>query len=39
MEIISKEENYTEINVRPQHPATHGVLRVILTFDGERIVK
>jgi hypothetical protein len=39
MEIISKEENYIEINVGPQHPATHGVLRVILTFDGERIVK
>ena len=39
MEIITKEENYIEINVGPQHPATHGVLRVILTLDGERIVK
>ena len=39
LEIITKEENYIEINVGPQHPATHGVLRVILTLDGERIVK
>jgi NADH dehydrogenase subunit D (EC 1.6.5.3) len=39
MEIITKEENYIEINVGPQHPATHGVLRVTLTLDGERIVK
>ncbi len=23
----------------PQHPATHGVLRVVLTLDGERVLK
>jgi NADH-quinone oxidoreductase subunit D len=27
------------INVGPQHPATHGVLHLVLTLDGETIVK
>ena len=25
-------------NVGPQHPATHGVFRMVLTVDGERVV-
>ncbi len=27
------------INMGPQHPATHGVLRLVLQLDGERILK
>ena len=27
------------LNMAPQHPATHGVLRLRLTLDGERIVE
>jgi len=27
------------INMGPQHPATHGVLRLVLQLDGERVIK
>jgi len=27
------------LNMGPQHPATHGVLRIVVTLDGERIVE
>lgn len=27
------------VNMGPQHPATHGVLRLVLTLDGETVVK
>lgn len=33
-----KSEEY-QINMGPQHPATHGVLRLLLTIDGEIIKK
>ena len=33
-----KSEPY-QINMGPQHPATHGVLNLLLTIDGEIIQK
>lgn len=27
------------VNMGPQHPSTHGVCRLVLTMDGERVVK
>ena len=26
------------VNMGPQHPSTHGVLRLVLRLDGERVV-
>ena len=40
-EIITVEdalENEMVLNMGPQHPATHGVLRLVLRLDGETIV-
>lgn len=33
-----QETNYNFINFGPQHPASHGALRLVLELDGE-IVK
>lgn len=32
-------DNEMIINMGPQHPATHGVLRLVLRLDGETVVK
>jgi NADH-quinone oxidoreductase subunit C/D len=31
-------QRHLVINMGPQHPATHGVLRVVVELDGERVV-
>lgn len=31
-------EDLMTVNMGPQHPSTHGVLRIVLTLDGELIV-
>ena len=36
---MKKKQEYTTINFGPQHPATHGVLRLILEMDGEIVNK
>jgi hypothetical protein len=28
-----------ELNFGPQHPSTHGVLRIVLRVDGEKIIE
>lgn len=32
-------ENEMVLNMGPQHPATHGVLRLLIKLDGEKVVK
>jgi NADH-quinone oxidoreductase subunit D len=34
---IEPAEELMEINMGPQHPSTHGVLRLVLSLDGERV--
>ena len=36
---MAVEEKNITINMGPQHPSTHGVLRVILELDGETVVR
>lgn len=35
----SSEGQFLEVSMGPQHPSTHGVFRMDITLDGERVVK
>ena len=37
LEKIEPSEELMELNMGPQHPSTHGVLRLVLSLDGERV--
>ncbi len=37
--IEGMQTDYVTVNLGPQHPSTHGVLRLIVTLDGETIIK
>jgi NADH-quinone oxidoreductase subunit C/D len=38
MQRIGEDDEFIFINLGPQHPGTHGVLRVVLQLDGEVII-
>jgi len=39
LETTTTKQSEMTINVGPQHPATHGVLRLVLDLNGETVVK
>src|SRR5260370_32240227 len=38
-EPLSLGEEHMLVNIGPQHPATHGVLRLVVELDGETVVR
>ncbi|MGQ9463360.1 MAG: NADH dehydrogenase (quinone) subunit D [Candidatus Fervidibacter sp.] len=39
MATVERERALVTINMGPQHPSTHGVLRLILTLEGETVIE
>ena len=39
IDIERRDDETTIINMGPQHPSTHGVLRLMLELDGETILR
>ena len=40
-EVVQEQEVGTvdiNVNMGPQHPSTHGVFRMVLKIDGERVI-
>lgn len=37
--VFERDDNHMVINFGPQHPSSHGQLRLILELDGEKVVK
>src|ERR1700681_29903 len=35
----AQEHDTMTLNMGPQHPSTHGVLRLLLTIEGETVIK
>src|SRR6266852_5907370 len=39
LEPVAGQETTLVLNMGPQHPSTHGVLRLVLEIDGETVIR